>query len=279
MRDWTKSQFEELQLHAMSTLCILIPVLLKDYFQCRGSNRFLVFLDWASNEEADYAGNGNSFFANGGRGSKRAQLKYCLRVIRNIVNMSNEQAIQDLTDQDALTTLTKIIKKYSLEGKQNDQLDVEIQSDVLFIISCICKNDLHRKELFGIDGTTVLLDLMKKKPELIWNGLGYQRLIIGVIDCIWSTVVGSIINEDFFIQKEGIFNLLDILEVSPKSIQNIILGCILDFCDNPKTHIHMLQWESNDNSKISHYLCEMWRLEEREIGVERDENGIILSNS
>ncbi len=119
--------------------------------------------------------------------------------------------------------------------------------------------------------------LMKKKPEQIWGGLGYQRLIIGVIDCIWSTVVGSIINEDIFIEKEGIFNLLDIMEISPKSIQNIILGCLLDFCDNPKTLLHMLQWESNDNSKISHFLCDMWRTEEKDIGVERDANGIIMS--
>ncbi len=54
---------------------------------------------------------------------------------------------------------------------------------------------------------------MKKKPAQIWHGLGYQKLITGVIDCIWSTVVGSPINEDVFIQKEGIFNILDILEV------------------------------------------------------------------
>jgi hypothetical protein len=66
-------------------------------------------------------------------------------VLRSVMNTNNEQAIQDLTDQDALTTLTKIIKYYSANGKPNDQLDVEIQCDVLFVISCICENDLHRK--------------------------------------------------------------------------------------------------------------------------------------
>ena len=30
----------------------------------------------------DYTGYGNSFHAKGGRGSKRAQLKYCLRVTK-----------------------------------------------------------------------------------------------------------------------------------------------------------------------------------------------------
>lgn len=117
---------------------------------------------------------------------------------------------------------------------------------------------------------------MKKKPQSIWNGLGYQRLIIGVIDCIWATIVGCILNEDYFIQREGVFYLLDILEASPKSMQNLILGCLLDLSDNPKTLNHLLQWEGKNNVKISHFLCELWRDEELENGVERDENGIIL---
>lgn len=165
----------------------------------------------------------------------------------------------------------------------------------MFILSCLTENDLHRKvafihivylyiytliiiskELFGKEGVDLLIDYLKKKPELVWNGLGYQRLIIGTIDNIWAAIVGCVLNEDYFIQKEGIFYLLDILEVSPKSIQNLILGCILDLSDNPKTLTHLLQWESKDNNKISHFLCAMWRDEEKEIGVERDENGIIM---
>ena len=135
------------------------------------------------------------------------------------------------------------------------------------------------KELFGNEGVDILIQLLKKKPDLIWNGLGYQRLIIGAIDCIWATIVGCIFNEDYFIKKEGIFYLLDILEVSPKSMQNLILGCLLDLSDNPKTLTHILQWEGKDNCKISHFLCDLWRTEEKENGVERDENGIISNTS
>lgn len=280
VRDWTISQFEELQLHSMSTLCILIPILMKEYFSCHGSNRLLVFLEWCSNQSNDYSGYGNSFHANGGRGTKRAQMKYCLRVIRSIVSTSNEQAIQDLTDQGAMTTIIKVLKKItSQENQCDDQIDVEIQSDLLFILSCLAENDLHRKELFGYDGVDVLISYLKKNPENVWNGLGYQRLIIGTVDCIWATIVGCILNEDYFIQNEGIFYLLDILEVSPKSMQNLILGCILDLSDNPKTLTHMLQWESKDNNNISHFLCALWRDEEKDIGVDRDENGIILDTS
>ena len=38
-----------------------------------------------------------------------------------------------------------ILKKYSSNEKQNDQIDIEIQCDILFIITCICENDSHRK--------------------------------------------------------------------------------------------------------------------------------------
>ena len=57
VRDWTISQFEELQLHAMSALCILIPILLKDYFECRGSNIVLQFLEWCTNDKSNNSNN------------------------------------------------------------------------------------------------------------------------------------------------------------------------------------------------------------------------------
>ena len=148
IRDWTISQFEELQLHAMSGLCILIPLLIRDYFNCHGSNRLLVFLEWCIKNRDDYAGYGNSFHAKGGRGTKKAQLKYCLRVLRSIVTTGNEQAIQDLADQDALSVLSNALRQYSSSENHNDQIDVEIQSDILFTLSCICENDIHRKVSF-----------------------------------------------------------------------------------------------------------------------------------
>lgn len=155
--------------------------------------------------------------------------------------------------------------------------------------------------MFGSDGVDKLIELLKKKPHFVWNSLGYQSMIISCIDCIWATIVGCMLNEDHFILKEGIFCLLDILEVNlfvfhtlklktkqksiyirikaaPKSIQNLILGCLLDLSDNPKTLTHLLQWEGNENVKIAHFLCELWRIEEKEINVQRDENGFVKGN-
>ena len=43
---WTKSQFEELQLLAFSTLSALIPLLVEDYMDLQGNVRLLLMLEW-----------------------------------------------------------------------------------------------------------------------------------------------------------------------------------------------------------------------------------------
>lgn len=90
-------------------------------------------------------GYGNSFHAKGGRGSRKAQLKYCLRMLRSLVTTGNEPAIQDLTDQGAIDSLASILKAYALPDAQIDQIDVEILGDVFFTIAIICEKDTHRK--------------------------------------------------------------------------------------------------------------------------------------
>lgn len=64
-------------------------------------------------------------------------------------------------------------------------------------------------------------------------------------------------------------------QLCPKGMDNLILGCLLDLCENPKTVHHVLTWRGQDNSSAAHLFCEIWRNEERDIGVKRDQNGAI----
>ena len=45
-QEWTVAQFEEIQLHAMSALCTLGPLMIEDYMTCQGSTRSLLLLEW-----------------------------------------------------------------------------------------------------------------------------------------------------------------------------------------------------------------------------------------
>ena len=54
---------------------------------------------------ADYGGHGNSFHGSGGRGNKRAQMRYCLRLIRGMVSVGDDTLNQDLFDQGAVNQI------------------------------------------------------------------------------------------------------------------------------------------------------------------------------
>ena len=59
----------------------------------------------------------------------------------------------------------------------------------------------------------MLMEMLTIKSCYICGGLGYHRLLASVIDCVWSCVIGNVINEDEFIQQRGVFALLDLIEV------------------------------------------------------------------
>lgn len=49
-REWSPAQFEELQLHAMSSLCSLSAMMMEDYMVCQGNTRLLLLLEWCLND-------------------------------------------------------------------------------------------------------------------------------------------------------------------------------------------------------------------------------------
>ncbi|KAK3587960.1 hypothetical protein CHS0354_014478 [Potamilus streckersoni] len=273
-REWTPAQFEELQLHAMSCLCTLCPIMLDDYMTCQGSTRILLLLEWCVGQE-DFGGHGNSVHGVGGRGNKRAQMRYCLRVLRSVVSTGDEAVLQDLSDQGAINQLINILNSAISSNTEDDAIDIEMQADMLLILSGLCDGDMHRKELFGASGVDVTVNYLKTNPKFLTSGLGHHRLLLAAVDCVWCAIVGCYITEDYLLEKEGVFLLIDLLQECPKGMHNLILGCLLDLCENPKTVHHVLTWRSKENTSAAHLFCEIFRYEERDMGVKRDHNGAI----
>jgi hypothetical protein len=46
---WTSSQIEEIQLHALTALSLLLPRSLNEYFEYHVGTRLLLFYEWAIN--------------------------------------------------------------------------------------------------------------------------------------------------------------------------------------------------------------------------------------
>lgn len=99
--------------------------------------------------------------------------------------------------------------------------------------------------------------LQRADRSSLTSGLGYHRLLLAATDCVWCTVVGNPVVEDIFLEEGGVFCLLDLLQVSnhkttqtvcvymcvlymqvcPDSNQNLVLGVLVDLCENPKVAI------------------------------------------
>ncbi|XP_014377714.2 LOW QUALITY PROTEIN: cilia- and flagella-associated protein 69 [Alligator sinensis] len=276
VHDWSAAQYEELQLHAIATLASVAPLLIDDYMTCQGNTRLLMFLEWCVGQDP-FFGQGNSFHGTGGRGNKLSQMRYSLRVLRPVVSLCDNAVNLDLCDQGAISQLLDLLKYASnISKEKEDAIILEIQTDILLILSIVCESDLHRKELFGCEGVDILIPLLKMDPKKFYSGLGHNRLLFSTLDCLWCCVMGCYIAEDYFLEREGIFLLLDLLALKQKNMCNLILGILVEFCDNHKTASHINTWRGHKDQTAASLLIQLWRQEEKELGVKQEAKGKII---
>ncbi|XP_038171555.1 cilia- and flagella-associated protein 69 isoform X2 [Arvicola amphibius] len=164
----------------------------------------------------------------------------------------------------------------SKHDEKEEAITLEIQSDALLILSGLCEHYIQRKEMFGTEGVDIILHVMKTDPKKLQSGLGYNVLLFSTLDSIWCCILGCYASEDYFLEKEGIFLLLDILALNQKKFCNLILGIMVEFCDNPKTSAHVNAWRGKKDLTAASLLIKLWRKEEKELGVKRDKNGKIV---
>ncbi|NXL76807.1 CFA69 protein, partial [Leptocoma aspasia] len=274
--DWSAAQYEELQLHAIAVLALVAPVLVDKYLSCHANTLLLVFLDWCIGQDP-FSGRGHCFHARESRGSKLPQMRYGLRVLRSVVALYDDAVGINLCDQGAISQLLDILKYAADKSKEKEsRVLLEIQVDVLFILSVLCENDVHRKELFSWEGIDTLLPFFKMDPMKLCSGLGHSYLLLSALDCLWSCVIGCYTAEDSFIEKQGIFLLLDLLALKEKNLCNIILGILVEFSDNPKATSCMGMWRGKRDQTAANLLIQLWRQEELDLGVRRDRHGKVV---
>ena len=76
-----------------------------------------------------------------------------------------------------------------------------------------CFGFLEFQELFGNQGVDVVVEFLQTDTSKLDSGLGHHRLLMAAVDCVWCAIVGCYLTEDYFLEKEGIFMLVDLLEV------------------------------------------------------------------
>ncbi|KAL9868358.1 cilia- and flagella-associated protein 69 isoform 3-T3 [Geothlypis trichas] len=274
--NWSAAQYEELQLHALAVLASVAPLLVDKYLSCHANTLLLAFLEWCMSQDTFFGG-GNSFHGKGGRGTKIAQMRYSLRVLRSVVALYDDAVTNNLCDQGAISQLLDILKYAADKYKEKESIALlDIQADILFILSVLCEDDNDRKELFSCEGIGMLVSYLKMDPRKLCSDTGHNCLILSALDCLWSCVIGCFLAEESFIEKQGVFLLLDLLAIKDNNMCHIILGILVEFSDNPKTVLHMSIWKGKRGRTAANVLIQLWRQEEQDLGVKRDQYGKIV---
>ncbi|XP_037548992.1 cilia- and flagella-associated protein 69-like [Nematolebias whitei] len=264
------SQQEELQLQALAALSSIAPFLLADYMSCQGNNCLLLLLDLCVG--ADVAASSSTGGGGGGGGTK-AQMRRCIRTLRSVTSLGDPSVNQDLCDQGATRQLLGILIQLEASSDEEDVLSVEMMSDVQLVLSALCETDTHTKDLFGSDGAQMVVNFLKKGSENFYSGLGHNKLILSTVDCVWSCIVGCFSTEFYFLVKNGVSLLLDLLRTGPRCVCSIVLSALLGLCDNPDSRPQILSWRDADGLTAPSFLLQLWREEEEELGVLRTQHG------
>ncbi|KAM4725493.1 cilia- and flagella-associated protein 69 isoform 2-T3 [Anableps anableps] len=251
------AQQEELQLQALEALASVAPVMLCDYLSYHGNTYLLLLLDRCIDAS----------------GCRKAQTQRCIRVLRSVTALGEKAVSQDLCDQGAISQLLGIIIQMEALSDEDDVVTIETMSNIQLILSTLCETDLHRKELFGFEGVEMVICFLRKGPEKFYSGLGHNKLLVSTVDCVWSCIVGCCVTEYQFLAKEGTSLLLDLLRAGPRCLRSIIFSTLLDLCNNPNTQPQILGWRDVGGQTAPRVLLQLWREEEEELGVLRNQHG------
>ncbi|XP_061679212.1 cilia- and flagella-associated protein 69-like isoform X2 [Syngnathoides biaculeatus] len=271
-RHWSSVQLEELQLQALAVLSTVAPLVLDHYMSCYGNVALLDLLDWCASPDA-FSGQGHSFHATGGRGSKKAHMRYCVRLLRSVTSLAHKTLNQDLCDQGTIHILLGLLMQMESNPGEEDSITVEMKSDMQIILAALCEGDMHKKELFGAEGVEMTIHFLRRGAGMFYSGLGHNKLLLSTMVCLRTCIVGCYTTEDWFLARDGVLILLDLLSSSPKCVHGVVLATLLELCDNQNTIPHILRWSDSAGRMAPSLLLRVWRREEEELGVARNQHG------
>ena len=305
MRKWRRPQREELELLAVRGIATIGAHVMDQLLVLRGSTQLLDFCSWCVQDTTpDYAsgvrafpGAGNSLLSSGDFSSglnmastvigernngRRSQLLQCLRTIRSLAySAAGEKFVVDLCDQGAIEQLLEILAVGEPAGV--DRFDLAIWQEALLLVSKICETEFHFKELLGDTGLETTLKFIRIDPGLFAADLGHKAVVLSAVDLVWCSVVSCSVNMAIFLRQEGMFAMLDLLDRAPKDLYNIVLGCVLDLCEDEEALSHVKHWRSSRagvvNYTVAHLLVGIWRGETVRLKIERGADHVIGEGS
>ncbi|OQS07658.1 hypothetical protein THRCLA_20097, partial [Thraustotheca clavata] len=241
VRQWTPSQRGTLQVLALNILSNLTALMPERFVAVNGHDIILEYVQPAVEEEACFV---------------------ALLILMQVVTTPVLQ--QDIGESGGVEAMLKLFS--------NTDLPCSIRRTAITICGQLCNGHAgNQTRFYCADGIAIVLKHMRFDPA---NAVRQNNLIVAIIGCVWSSIIGNSQNEIAFIQSEGVDYLLDLLECAG-IMTGQVLGVLAELCTNSKATAYYHAWKSKKHINATQMLLLLYADEEKRLGVARLNNGII----
>ena len=115
-----------------------------------------------------------------------------------------------------------------------------------------------RTTVVPVSGVAVLMPLLQPHTD--------TKLLLSAIDCLWNTVVPSESNVGRFVERDGVLQLMDCLEVTPFAPRAQLLSCLADMLTDPRAAEQCQEWHGKKRQCSVQLLLRLWSEEEARLG-------------
>jgi len=242
---WLHSQRHDMTLHVLSILTAIVPACPETFREARAGAILCAFIADAPKF-----------------GGEQQQL--ALRLLRTASALPQ---LQTLLGEEGAINIT--LDLFMAEGSPE-----VLRQDAVAVLSHLCRNHEANARLFrGARG----LSAVKQALAGLWAADHTLPSAYGVavLECLWNAVVGSRRNLARFLAAHGLDALFDLLEVCNPYLYPVILSCMADIAENPKTHEFFHEWKSSTSGQtLGHMILGLWRAEEKARGMLTEEGSL-----
>lgn len=117
---------------------------------------------------------------------------------------------------------------------------------------------------------------VKNYTVLFIIDINLHRLLLAIGSYIWECVTLCPANLQSFLKTDGLYSILDIIEIATYPVRCLYLGMLTDMCDCAFCGPYLCTWRRIDKKKgLMSLFATIWREEEDRIGIKRHADGSI----
>ncbi|CAH1960027.1 unnamed protein product [Acanthoscelides obtectus] len=204
---------------------------------------------------------------------KELILNKCLMLFYNILKDDFKMTIRNsLLFNDGIHKVI-IVAKSILERPVFSRLIQDCIQNIFCILKYLYGDNVDKNCTCYLEIVLKYMDRMlnPKEDEPAYD----NRIIVCLMDFIWETVMRSDATSRQFMKRGGVYKMLDIVERYPFHVKLITLGALVDMCEDSSCVPYVITWKGRKHSNFLSLLLEIFRLENKMLGVHTGHRGQI----